>query len=124
TDDAALNAQVASAANARRIFVNVVDAAALSTFHVPAIVDRAPLVIAISSGGTAPMLARLARERIESLIDHSWGALADLLARARARIRARCPRRGARRRFCDRVLRGPVAHWGATRGRAEARAVW
>ncbi|TLY51837.1 MAG: uroporphyrinogen-III C-methyltransferase [Gammaproteobacteria bacterium] len=122
TDDAALNAQVASAANARRIFVNVVDAAALSTFHVPAIVDRAPLVIAISSGGTAPMLARLARERIESLIDHSWGALADLLARARARIRARWPRLEARRRFYETVLRGPVAQLVQQQRHAEAQA--
>ena len=109
TDDSDLNAAVAAAAGARRIFVNVVDDAVLSTFHVPAIVDRSPLIIAISSGGAAPMLARLARERIETLFDRSWGALAALLARARDRIRARYARVESRRRFYERVLRGKVA---------------
>ena len=109
TDDSGLNAAVAAAASARRIFVNVVDDADLSTFHVPAIVDRSPLIIAISSGGAAPMLARLARERIETVFDRGWGALAALLARARDRIRARYARVESRRRFYERVLRGKVA---------------
>ena len=80
TDDTVVNANVAAAAKARHIFVNVVDDAELSSFHVPAIVDRSPLIVAISSGGSAPMLARLARERIEAYFDHTWGALAGLLA--------------------------------------------
>ncbi len=109
TDDPALNALVATVAKTRHIFVNVVDDAALSTFHVPAIVDRSPLVIAISSGGAAPMLARLARERIETLFDQSWGALADLLAHTRERIRARYAQVEPRRRFYERILRGSVA---------------
>ena len=108
TDDAALNAAVAAAAKSRHIFVNVVDDAELSSFHVPAIVDRSPLIVAISSGGSAPMLARLARERIEAYFDHTWGALADLLGQARARIRARFARVADRRKFYERVLRGPV----------------
>ena len=54
----------------------------------PAIVDRSPLVIAISTGGVAPVLARLVRERLESLIDGSFGQLAGLLERWRARIKA------------------------------------
>jgi uroporphyrin-III C-methyltransferase/precorrin-2 dehydrogenase/sirohydrochlorin ferrochelatase len=120
TDDAALNAQVAAAAAARRIFVNVVDDAALSSFQVPAIVDRAPLTIAISSGGSAPMLSRLARERIETLFDHSWGALAALLARARERIRARYANLGERRAFYTQVLRGEVATLVAQQREAEA----
>ena len=58
TDDAAVNRQVAAAAGRRRLWVNVVDDAQLSSFHVPAIVDRSPLIVAISSGGAAPMLGR------------------------------------------------------------------
>lgn len=116
TDDPALNALVAAAAKTRHIFVNVVDDVALSTFHVPAIVDRSPLIIAISSGGAAPMLARLARERIETLFDRSWGALADLLARARERIRTRYAHIEPRRRFYERILHGPVARL-VTQGR-------
>ncbi len=122
TDDAVVNAAVAAAAEARRIFVNVVDDAELSTFHVPSIVDRSPLTIAVSSGGAAPMLARLAREHIETLFDHSWGALAGLLARARERIRARFVHLGDRRHFYEDVLRGDVARLLKQRRDGEAEA--
>jgi siroheme synthase-like protein len=79
TSDPAVNARVAATARERQVLVNVVDDAELSSFIVPAIVDRSPLVIAISSGGVAPVLARLMRERIELLCDESFGALARLL---------------------------------------------
>ena len=73
TNDAAVNERVAAAARARHVLVNVVDDAERSSFIVPAIVDRSPLVIAISSGGVAPVLARLVRERLETLLDESLG---------------------------------------------------
>src|SRR5690606_18412152 len=91
TNDRAVNAAVSQAAQARRIFSNVVDDAELSSFQVPSIVDRSPLVVAISSSGVAPVLARRMRERIESLFDHSLGSLAALAARYRPRIRERRP---------------------------------
>lgn len=109
TDDAQVNAQVAAAAGARRILANVVDDPALSSFQVPSIVDRSPLIVAISSSGVAPVLARRLRERIESMFDHALGPLAELAARYRTRIRERLPDLGARRRFYDRLLDGPVA---------------
>ncbi|KZC17132.1 sirohydrochlorin ferrochelatase [Rhodanobacter sp. FW510-R12] len=109
TSDAELNRLIATFAELRRIFVNVVDDAALSSFHVPAVVDRAPLTIAISSGGEAPMLARLLRERLETLLDHSLGALATLAARLRRRIRLRHPQPAARRGFYEALFAGPVA---------------
>lgn len=109
TDDVAVNRHVAAAADAHNVFVNVVDDAELSSFQVPAIVDRSPLMIAISSGGAAPMLARQVRERLEASLEHSLGPLARLLASFRTRIRARFPRLEQRRRFYDGVLRGEVA---------------
>lgn len=108
TDDPDLNRAIAAAAQARRIFANVVDDAELSSVHLPARVQRGPLQIAVSSGGGAPMLARHVRERLESQFDESLGALAELLGRHRARIRARLPNLPARRRFFDRVLAGPI----------------
>jgi uroporphyrin-III C-methyltransferase/precorrin-2 dehydrogenase/sirohydrochlorin ferrochelatase len=104
-----VNAEVAAAARAANVPVNVVDDAALSTFIVPAIVDRSPIVIAISSGGAAPVLATRLRARIESLLDESWGRLAELADRWRARIRAALPELAGRRRFYDWLLDGPVA---------------
>jgi len=108
TDDAAINRDVAAAADARRLFANVVDDAQLSAFHVPAIVERGPLQIAISSGGGAPMVARHVRRRIESLFDLAWGQLAELVSRKRGLIREQLPDLAARRRFFDRLVEGPV----------------
>ncbi len=107
-DDADINQRVAAAADAKCCFVNVVDDAALSTFHVPAIVDRSPLIIAISSGGAAPMLARWVRERLEILFDHSLGAMANLLERKRSSIRARHRDLADRRGFYERILNSSV----------------
>jgi uroporphyrin-III C-methyltransferase/precorrin-2 dehydrogenase/sirohydrochlorin ferrochelatase len=110
-DDIGVNRRIAAAAEARRCFVNVVDDAALSSFHVPAIVDRSPLIVAISSGGAAPMLARRVRERLEIFLDHSIGALATLLERKRAAIRERHRDIETRRRFYDRVMDSRVVRW-------------
>ena len=109
TDDRELNARVAADARARNLLANVVDDAGLSGFIVPAIVDRSPVVIAVSTGGAAPVLARLVRERLESLIDESFGTLAGLLARWRERIRAALPDLASRRRFYESAIRGRVA---------------
>ncbi len=122
TDDTTVNARVAATGRERNVLVNVVDDAALSSFIVPAIVDRSPLVIAISSGGVAPVLARLVRERLEALFDGSFGALALLLEQWRGRIRARLPQLGARRRFYERVIRGRVAALLRSRDESAAQA--
>lgn len=68
TDDDALNQRVSEAAEARRIFCNVVDAPKAASFIMPSIIDRSPLMVAVSSGGTSPVLARLLREKLESLL--------------------------------------------------------
>ncbi|MCB1568485.1 MAG: uroporphyrinogen-III C-methyltransferase, partial [Xanthomonadales bacterium] len=108
TNDDAVNQVVAEAAEARRLFVNVVDDARRSSVQLPAIVDRGHLQIAISSGGGAPMLARHLRRQLESWFDSSWGALAQLLTEKRALIRQRLPELGPRRSFFERLLAGPI----------------
>lgn len=108
TDDRPFNARLATEAHSRRLFANVVDDAELSTFHIPAIVDRTPLQVAISSGGAAPMLARRLREQLEAQLDHSVGELAALFARHRDAIRDRLPQLAQRRRWFEQVMDGPV----------------
>ena len=108
TDAIDVNSRVAGDAAARRILINVVDNATLSSFHVPAVIDRAPVQVAISSGGHAPMLARWIRERVELVLDHAVGPLATLLEKSRRAIRFRHRDVNARRRFYDRVLGGPI----------------
>lgn len=120
TDNPGVNAHVAAVGRERNVLVNVVDVAELSSFIVPAIVDRSPLVVAISSGGVAPVLARHVRERIEALVDGSVGRLAVLLERWRGHIRQRLPDLAARRRFYEHLLRGRVADLVRRRDEAEA----
>jgi uroporphyrin-III C-methyltransferase/precorrin-2 dehydrogenase/sirohydrochlorin ferrochelatase len=109
TNDITTNQHIARCAQQRRIFINVVDDAQLSSFHVPSIVDRSPLIVAISSSGTAPMLARRVRERLEILLEHSLGPLAALAQKYRPAIRRLRPNLGSRREFYDSLLDGPVA---------------
>src|SRR5690606_9053713 len=108
TDDPAANRAVAEAAQARRIWANVVDDAGLATAQLPARVQRGPLQVAISSGGGSPMLARHLREKLEAELDDALGALAQLFIELRGRIRERLPDLPARRRFFERVLAGPA----------------
>lgn len=108
TDDHAFNAMLATEAGYRRRLANVVDDAELSTFQIPAIVDREPLLVAISSGGAAPMLARHLREQLETQFDHSLGDFARLFARYRADIRRELPQLAQRRRWFEHVIDGPV----------------
>jgi len=109
SNDVSVNRQVSLDAQARGMLVNVVDNPQLCNFIVPAIVDRSPIIIAISSGGTAPVLARMLRERFEILLDHSVGRLALLAERARVAVRARFKTVTQRRRFWEALLVGPVA---------------
>jgi uroporphyrin-III C-methyltransferase/precorrin-2 dehydrogenase/sirohydrochlorin ferrochelatase len=109
TDDREVNRTVAAAADARGLPANVVDDLELSTGILPAIVDRSPIVIAISTQGTTPALARLIRERVETLVDESFGRLATFCEGWRARIKSRVPDLGVRRRLYDWLLRGRVA---------------
>ena len=108
TDDAAVNRAVADAAERRHVWANVVDDIEFSSFHVPALVQRGTVQIAISSGGNAPMLARHLRAWIERLLDDYWGPLADLFARKRDRIRVRLPHLSQRRRWFEEVLQGGI----------------
>ncbi|CAH0124002.1 siroheme synthase CysG [Roseomonas sp. CECT 9278] len=93
-------------AQRRGIPVNIVDRAALCSFIMPAIVDRDPITVAISTGGVAPTLARLLRQRIETVLPPRIGALAALAGRFQALLRRRLPDLPARRRFIDAVLLG------------------
>jgi len=108
TDDPGLHQRIRGLADARHLFVNIVDDAEQSSFHVPAVIDRSPVTVAISSGGHAPMLARLLRERLETLLDPVIGLLASLLGEMRGRIRERLPDIALRRRYYERLLVGPV----------------
>jgi len=109
TNDPSVNQQISAAAQQRNIPVNVVDQPALCSFTVPSIIDRSPLVAAVSTGGAAPVLSRLLRARLETLIPASYGRLAALAASFRAQVKSRFSHPPDRRRFWEKVLSGPIA---------------
>ena len=108
TDDPEVNAAVSRAAQQRHIPVNVVDQPALCSFIFPAIVDRSPLVVAVSSGGAAPVLARRVRAQIEALLPARTGALACFMRERRETVR-RALGRSALRAFWERIVHGTTA---------------
>ncbi|WP_405230195.1 siroheme synthase CysG [Lentisalinibacter sediminis] len=118
TADRSLNRWVAELADGRGVLCNVVDDPQACRFIMPAIVDRSPIMIAISSGGTAPVLVRRLREKIETLLPARIGTLAALAGRWRSRVVGRLREGGARRRFWERVFSGPASD-AALAGRAE-----
>jgi uroporphyrin-III C-methyltransferase/precorrin-2 dehydrogenase/sirohydrochlorin ferrochelatase len=89
---------------AHGLLVNVVDRPALCDFTTPAIVDRAPVTIAVGTGGASAGLAKAVRQRIEALLPSRLGALAQALHAARAAMKARWPDAASRRRAIDAAL--------------------
>lgn len=109
TDDEQLNARVSQDAKSLGMPVNVVDSPDLCTVIFPAIVDRSPLIIAVSSGGDAPVLARLTRARIETWVPAVYGQLAGLAKLFRKRVKAQLPNIQQRRVFWEEVFQGNIA---------------
>jgi len=109
TDDRDLNAQIARLAQRKLRLCNVVDDIRTSSFIVPAIIDRAPVTVAISTAGCSPVLARMVKSRIEMLLPTRLGELARFAGNWRERIKARFASVRVRHRFWQEVLDGEVA---------------
>jgi uroporphyrin-III C-methyltransferase / precorrin-2 dehydrogenase / sirohydrochlorin ferrochelatase len=108
TDDEATNIAVSEVAKAQNIPVNVVDAPDLCTFTMGSIIDRSPVVIAVSSEGNAPVLARYIRTKIETMLPASYGRIAAIAGEFREQVKAKFSTTQARRIFWENVLQGPM----------------
>ncbi|CAJ1840128.1 siroheme synthase CysG [Aeromonas salmonicida] len=104
TDNLEVNALVYQSANQLGLFVNVVDDPKRSSFIFPSIIDRSPLMVAVSSGGKAPVLVRLLRERLESLLPRHLGGLTELSGRVRDKAKQVLSSISDRRRFWERAF--------------------
>jgi uroporphyrin-III C-methyltransferase/precorrin-2 dehydrogenase/sirohydrochlorin ferrochelatase len=109
TDNSELNQRISQLAEAKRLPVNVVDQPELCSFIMPSIIDRSPVVAAVSTGGASPVLARLIRTRLEALIPAAYGRLAELARRFREQVKEKFSNPTDRRLFWEKVLRGGVA---------------
>lgn len=108
TNSDTVNAAVYKAATARNMLVNTVDDQAKCGFIFPAIIDRSPILIAISSFGTAPVLARRLREKLEALLPQHLGPLAKLVGSFRSKVKAKITGFAARRQFWEGVFNSAV----------------
>jgi uroporphyrin-III C-methyltransferase/precorrin-2 dehydrogenase/sirohydrochlorin ferrochelatase len=108
TDDHAVNTAVSTDAQALNIPVNVVDSPALCTFTMASIVDRSPIVIAISSEGNAPVLARYIRTKIETMLPAGYGRIAAIAGEFREQVKAKFTTTQQRRIFWEGILQGPI----------------
>jgi len=104
TNDDTVNQQVAEAAEKQQIFCNLVDAPQQASAIMPSIIDRSPLMVAVSSGGCAPVLARLLREKLEAMLPQHLGQLAQLAGTLRARVKQQFSSVNARRYFWERFF--------------------
>lgn len=108
TDDESVNKYVHDLATHRGILVNVVDNTPLCKFITPSIVDRSPIIIAMSSGGVAPVLLRYLRQKLESVIPTHVSRLGEFSERFREKVKAKLPSVTARRYFWEDVLDGDI----------------
>lgn len=109
TNDESVNESVSREAKLRNIPVNVVDSPDLCTFIVPSILDRSPIVVAFSSGGASPVLIRMLRGKLETMIPQAYSLLASFSARFRSVVKTRITEPAKRRIFWENVFEGPVA---------------
>ena len=108
TDDNEINKTIAEEARSLNLLTNVVDQPALCTYITPAIIDRSPMIIALSSSGSAPILLRMLREQIEKTLPQGYGKLADFSFKFREHVKARVKGLRNRRSFWENTLRGPI----------------
>jgi uroporphyrin-III C-methyltransferase/precorrin-2 dehydrogenase/sirohydrochlorin ferrochelatase len=109
TDEQETNELVSKEAKQQNIPVNVVDSPALCSFIVPSILDRSPIVVAFSSGGASPVLIRMLRGKLETMIPHAYSKLASFSARFRAMVKTNITNPAKRRIFWENVFEGPIA---------------
>ena len=108
TDDNVINETVAEESRSLNILTNVVDQPELCTYITPAIIDRSPMIIALSSSGSAPILIRMLREQIEKTLPQGYGKLADFCYKFREDVKAQVKGLRNRRSFWESTLRGPI----------------
>ena len=111
TDDDDLSARISTLAQDSSIPVNVLDRLSLCSFIMPAVVDRSPVLVAISSGGEAPLLSRVLKARLESVIPAGLGHLARFAGGLRERIKTAIPDGTRRRRFWEGLVNGPIGEY-------------
>lgn len=111
TDDAALNARVSAECQARGLLVNVVDQTPLCNFYVPALIERGPISLAISTGGASPALAKHLRVLLEDAVGEEYGQLSTLMFELRGEMFHAHDQQRDRAAAWERLLGSDILEW-------------
>jgi uroporphyrin-III C-methyltransferase / precorrin-2 dehydrogenase / sirohydrochlorin ferrochelatase len=120
SEDVEQNRKAHALAKAARVPCNVVDMPELCDFTMPSIVDRSPVVIAVSTAGTSPILGRMIKARLETMLPAAYGQVAAFVGRYRKKVGRALKDFQERRRFWERILDGPVVDLVLAGHKAEA----
>lgn len=108
TDNEQVNAEVSIEASSLNLLINVVDQPELCSYITPAIIDRSPMIVAISSSGSSPVLVRMLREQLDKILPNNYGKLADFCFKFRDHVKARVKGIRNRRVFWEGILQGNI----------------
>jgi uroporphyrin-III C-methyltransferase / precorrin-2 dehydrogenase / sirohydrochlorin ferrochelatase len=106
TNDESLNEQIAKDANDNKILVNVVDKPKICDFIFPSILERGPITVAVSTGGASPVLARMLRTKLETMIPGAYGRLAKIVSENRIPVRKKLVNSKSNGIFWEQMLNG------------------
>ncbi len=124
TNDALANARIANDANKLGLLINVVDSPALCNYITPAIIDRSPMLVAISSEGSAPILLQMLRNQIETSLPAGYGELANFCKDKRIKVQQSIESFAARKQFWQQVLTGEISEQVMSGNKAQADALF
>ncbi|MBU2645729.1 siroheme synthase CysG [bacterium] len=108
TSDTSLRLAVVKKAREKKIPVTVIDFPDLGTFTLPSIVDRSPLLLAVSTSGNSPTLTRIIRSRLEAMLPLSYGRLSLLVGKFRENVKEILQNKQERRYFWNRIFSSPI----------------
>ncbi len=109
TNDRLVNQQISETAGKLRIPINVADNPDLCSFIMPSIIDRSPILVAVSSSGKSPVLARILRAHLETMIPEAYGRLATYAANFREQVKQHFSHPEKQRKFWENELQGPFS---------------
>ena len=106
TNDVSLNERVAKDCKKYNIIVNVVDQPEICDFIFPSILERGDITVAVSTGGASPVLARVLRTKLETMVPGSYGKLAEIVSANRIKVREKMKKFSSNKIFWEKMLNG------------------
>jgi len=106
TNNVSLNEEIAKDCDKENIIINVVDQPEICDFIFPSILERGDITVAVSTGGASPVLARVLRTKLETMVPSNYGKLAEIVSKNRINVRNKMKKFSSNKIFWERMLNG------------------